>query len=617
MAIHDLLKSGQATQADSRQAFDTMQPQPPQQPQQDPKATGGGFSFRNIGGLIRSPMGRTPASEVLSKLNKALIEVYNDNSDVKMFEITTIPIDLNNTNELNVSVLVVALRIKNKLELGVGYHTLIIEGSIEQPPSRMEHINGNNVEIMKFVSDANDAVLRHLVLSKIKESFPNSLAYYSETCVVPRDFNVTDTELLYKLAANAVFATYTELEIHEKNFTDLNLNNAQKDSSLVVRTNFNNAQTYNAVGQPIRSDVNIELIAGALTQQNVQNSVDRVSTISRTTGFLDLVWMPAEVSQNIYQQQQQNIHQKYAAHFVITALESSQLLTIPAQLFALVPALSLREDSKWMQGFRRQNFSNVQDMHDIGAIGIEVNFDGTNKRIDTRAETFKPEHHFHLMTTAVRPGLMISIDVPECGPDTWYNGIYGAAAQNHHAANAAIIKAANTLTNGAFGNIFTPGARICDASMGRIHLGHYGTSTGVRKDIRDIDHIAILNMYGDKDPGIGRRWSDTFLNLGDSEEVRLSNRKQMISSMFSDVVYTGYALRITFNPEFTNSLLKGCLQSGLIIRPNDPYTDSGNYERAAYGNATSIMMPDASGIFNRGFSNAQYGNNRSGFIDRW
>ena len=257
-------------------------------------------------------------------------------------------------------------------------------------------------------------------------------------------------------------------------------------------------------------------------------------------------------------------------------------------------------------------------MHDIGAIGIEANFEnnpnGVGTRIDTMSDSFKPEHLHKLIASTIKPGLIMSLDVPECGPETWYNDVFAAAAENNQKANAAIVDAAMTLTNGAFGRYFPTGAQVAIDENNRIHMGHYSDANGVRKDIRDIDYLAVMNLVGEKDPQVIRDWSDTFLRTNYPLPLRLSARKRIISGIFSDVVFTGFARRVTFTPEFINALEKACSEVGLMIRSVSSYADMGSYDRATSSYADSALLTgDSAGIFSRGFgtSNQAFGAARS------
>jgi hypothetical protein len=586
--------------------------------QQNQGRQNAGFSFRNMGGIARPAMGRTPASEVLSKLTKVIATVYEENID-KSFEYGLIPVDMNTTTTLGVSVLILTMLEKANPETGVSFHTLIVEASAEAPAPRFESINGQNVEILRTVGEAYDDNMLKVVTDHVRRQYPQSKLLNAEACVVPRDFSVSDEDAVFKLASNAAFANSSELETNRAGFFDLNLANAESDSTLTVRTSFGNPPSLNAVNHPLRSDIKIDFSA-APNNQNNQQVVERVTPVAHLDGYIDLVWDPAQVSQNMFAQyspQAVASYQRYAARYVLTALESQNLLTIPAQLLALIPALSLRENNQWVQSFRSQNFGEGIDMHDIGAVGIEANFEnnpsGYGLRVDTRADTFKPEHHHRLVTSVVKPGLILSLDVPECGPQTWYNGVFAVAAEGNPKANAAIIDAANHLTNGEFAKHFSPNGRVAVDENNRIHLGFYVDRNGVKQDIRNIDYLAVMNLVGEKDPSIIRQWSDTFFPT-QSLAVRLAARKRIITGLVADVTLTGFARRVTFEVEFVEALAKGIAANKLSIRSISPYADAGNYERAQGGfTGNTLMSGDTTGLFNRGgFGQTQaFGSNRA------
>lgn len=590
-----------------------------------PNPPSGGYSFRNLGVFARSAMGRTPASEVLSKTTKALSALYEEQAK-KSFEITILPIDMNSTTTLSVSALVVALRDKQALDLGVSYHTLILEASAEPRQPKFENINNINTEIITTVGDAWENTLITVVEETVRAQFPQSKLISADACVVPRDFKLEDPQQVFNLASNALFACSSELETSMPGFPDLDLANAERDSTLTVRTSFANQQMQDAVGLPVRSDIRIDFSAAPANQQQGQQQLERVTPLAHIGGFLDLTWDPTMLPNNAYAAYaapQQQSYQRYAARFVATSLEMTQLLTIPAQLLALLPVLALRENNQWIQAFRPLPHVSGVDMRDIGAIGIEVNFEndpsGFGQRIDTKADKFNEESLARLVTATIKPGIIISLDVPECGTSTWYNGVFAAAAEGNMKANQAIIDAANKLTHGRFGNYFPNGGRVAVDENNRIHLGYYVDGTGIRKDIRDIDYLAILNMYGQSDPVIIKDWSDTFLKSGYPLALRLASRKRIIQGRFGDVTITGFARRVTFEAEFIKALDKAAQEAGLVIRAVGSYADMSSYERATAGYAQNTLITgDSSGLFSRGnFGQTQpMGGNRS-FGNRW
>lgn len=588
-----------------------------------------GFSFRSLGRLGNAPMGRNPAAEVLVKLEKALIETYKSANPA--FEIKLLPLDMNNNPAIARSALIVALFDKNDLDLGVAYHTLILAGSGEPFPPKYEQINGQNVEIQRVDGDVWDDKFREVVADAVARTFSGARLIDAEAEVVPRSFDVADEQLVYQLAANALFAANHELNRQRTDFRDLNLAGAARDSNLTARVQFNHDQLIDPVGEPIRTDVMIDLIATAIQTGQGANADARATKVSQVGGFLDLVWDPVAPQANPYAQwgqaQQQQFNPLYVTHFIMTHLETLELMTVPAQLFALVQALTLRDGNAWARGFAPRPYAQGIDMHDIGAIGIEANPEGNangiGARIDTKSDAFTAQGTLHqLLQAFVRPGLLLSIDVPECGPSTWSNSVFAAAAEGSQKANDFIIEAAQTLTNGNFLKHYTNGSgRVAFDNNNRIHLGWYVDQQGRKRDIRDIDYLAVANLIGEKDPSVIKDWSDTFVNLQIAPAQRLARRKNIIQGLVGDATFTGFARRATLDGAFMEALAKGCVDAGLVLRAQYPFGDVAGQERATGQFANGLLMaPGATGLFAAGFggqSNQGAGWGRTGFSSRW
>lgn len=586
----------------------------------------GTFSFVDIGSLARAPMGRNPQGEILTKLTKALSDSYDSVS--KDHIISVIPIDRNNQIKLTFSVIVIAVQQSGRKDKAA-FHTLILEGSAEQLAPRFENFNNRNIEILKVASDAWDDTLLSIVIDETRRSMPNVELANAGACVVPRDFDVENHDLVYKLAANAFLADFTELSQNSKGFVDLNLANAEKDSSLNVRPTFARNEVYDAVGLPIRSDVQIDLLAVQQVRHNdqsINNGLDRQSLVSTVNGFMDLIWDPM-VQQNtgyIVPGQQQLMTQKYLPRFIITQLDPVRLLTIPAQLLALISAVLLREDNAWVGAFKSKALIGKEiDMHDIGGVGIEANLEnnpqGIGTRINTKSDSFRPEMLGQLIGMTMKSGLVLSMDIPECGAQSWYNDVFSAAAAGTVRAQKAIIDGANQLTNNAFSQFFPSNGRIFIDDANKVHLGYYVDRSGIKRDIRDVDYLAVANLVGEKDPGLIREWSDTFLRTQYPLAQRLAARKQTISGLVTDPVFTGFARRVTFDHQFIDALVQAFRSTGLSIRNTGTFMDTGSFDRPTgsfFGQA--VMSGGSTGIFNRdlGYFGNQGANQFSGF-SRW
>lgn len=584
----------------------------------------GSFSFVDMGSLARAPMGRNPQGEILSKLAKALTEAY-DAAIGKDTIVTVLPIDRNNQIKLTFSLLVVVVQQAARRDVG-SFHTLILEGSADPLAPRFENLQGQNIEIMKVASDAYDGVLMDVVSTELNRQFPKVTLLNAGCCVVPRSFNVEDKTIVHQLASNTVIADFTELTVKTPGFADLNLANAEKDSSLQVRPTFSREEVYDATGLPIRSDAKVDLLAVQQVRgpeaQSVNTGLDRQSMVSTCSGFLDLIYDPV-VPQNVMYMmpnQLQPTTQKYQPRFIITNLDSIRLLTLPAQLLGLVSAVLLREDMSWAGAFRPKALTGKDvDMHDIGGVGIEANLEnnpqGVGTRINTRTDSFRPEDLGRLIALTMKSGLALSMDIPECGAQSWYNEVFAAAAGGSEKAYKTIIDAANTLTNGNFARHFASNDRIFMDLVERVHLGYYTDRAGVKRDIRDIDYLAVANLVGEKDPGMIREWSDTFLRTQYPLHQRLARRKQIINGLLPDAEFTGFARRVTFDGKFIDALVLACRDCQLSIRNTGGYMDAGTIDRPTGSFfAQAVMGSQATGLFNRdmgyfGSQNVQQGGN--------
>jgi hypothetical protein len=600
----------------------------------------------DMGRISRSAMSRSPQSDVIAKLNQAMLEVYGKNVD-KTFEVTLIPIDLNSTRMLEKSAIVVAVRDLLNPDVGVAYHTLILEASGEPVKSSdFQMIGQHNTEIVRTTGDVYNRTFQEEVAEVLARTFPGKKLLPVDAEVVYDDFNVEDTKAVYELGANAITACSTELEMRAGG-TDIDLGAVDQDNTLTIQMSFQNAEAHDVVGQPQRSDIIIDFRAGGQPVPGQQGVNTRVSTLSRITGFMDLVWVPAQQQTQAFNPwvAQQAVapspdeFKRYIPRFVMTGLESQTLLSLRAELLALVTAFTLRENNAWVEAFRPNPVAvEGVDWKDIGAVGIEANFDrnanGFGTRIDTKADQFQRgqnmqgDYLVRLVASVFQPKLLLSLDVPECGPETWFTSVFAAAGEmanpNSQAATEFIIREANELTHGRFMKYMPQGARVTVDENNRIHTGYYLDRNGQKRDLRNLDYLAVLNVVGDRDPELAREWSDSFAMANVPLEVRLHKRLQIIRGILgqNNVFVKGFARRVTFEPAFVNALVEACREVGLTARTVAPYSDLTTYERAVNPYAMGAALDASgytSGIFNRGYPGQQQGGAfgaRSGF-SRW
>lgn len=600
----------------------------------------------DYGRVSRAAFSRNPQSDVITKLSNALQEVYKNGAQIdKSFEVTLIPIDYNNTRTLVKSCIVVAVRDLQNPDNGVAYHTLVLEGSSESIQNEFQMIGNQNIEITKVTGDVWTPVFQAEVQEWVARQFPGKNLLPVDAEVVYNTLDPENHNRVHQLAMNALAACATELDIRAGG-VDIDLGAVDQDNTLTVQMSFNNAQTEDAAGMPVRSDIVVDFRAGGQPIPNQPGSTTRVSTLSRISGFMDLVWVPAVQQQqafNPWVAAQQvaptaDEFKRYIPRFVMTDLESQTLLTTRAELLALVTAFTLRENNAWVESFRP---SPVQtegvDWKDIGAVGIEANFDrnpnGFGSRIDTKSDQFQRgqnqqgDYLMRLVASVFQPKLMISLDIPECGPQTWFTSVFAAAGEvnnpNSSGATEYIIKEADKLTHGRFLKHFPANARVTVDENNRIFKGYWVDRNGHMRSLDEIDYLAVLNMVGDRDPELAREWSDSFALTGVPLEIRLDKRRKIINGILgqNNVHIKGFARRVTFEPAFVDALVAACKEVGLSMRTIAPYADLNTYERGVNPYAAQTALDASgytSGLFNRGYAGQQQGQfgNRAGF-SRW
>ncbi len=483
-----------------------------------------------------------------------------------------------------------------------------------------------NVLETRVEGDVADDVYYGIIRDEVEKNFPGvpNFPVIGET--LPRNFNFDDQDALQKVARNASMAGAVTLQNQVSSRSDLNLANVKRNSKLTLRTNFGQPNELDRVGLPVRSDIVVALTAEPIVAKSEQKRIlsTRSSQVARVQAFVDLVWSPSMEETNPFfqlpqqqgfggnQQRPVNPHEKYIPRIVVTGLSTNNPPTTAVQLLNWLLSMNISENGQWVHAFTPRNYrkgSSDYEMHDIGAMAIEANFennpDGLGMRVDTSLETFQAKLPSYL-AAIIRPEPVISIDISECGADSWINGFLAKAAEEDQDALDLVFNAANTLTNGHFAknweNVDYNGPIFSDENN-RIHAGYYLDSEGKQRDIREIDYLAVLNRFGGgTEHEIVRRWSESFLDEAGPLLARLEDRRKVIDLMTSNSAkYTGFFRRVSAAHIFMEVLAKSAKQAGLAfdtvnsqasLKPQSRL--GGNFGAFQFGQGQS------SGLFNRG-----------------
>ena len=177
---------------------------------------------------------------------------------------------------------------------------------------------------------------------------------------------------------------------------------------------------------------------------------------------------------------------------------------------------------------------------------------------------FDRNNYINLVQRLCRQDMYIAIDAPNVGAESWATDLLRASAMNTEYgrwAQEKIWTALQELTDGRFAVNFqniSRNAQLWLADPIMIHNGYYvNRQSGERRDIRDIDQLAINNFIGSQDPTACARWAATFMP-GVDQERALTERKEMIELVCggsNNVVYTDYSTRLMLNPALVKALL--------------------------------------------------------------
>lgn len=598
--------------------------------QQQQAAGGRGrFSWLGVGSLSGRPVSVSPMGEALRNLQNEMSSFWDKNLEENL-NLSMIPVDQNNIPNLAVSLLIVTMKADNKPNSPVAYHTLLVGGSVEDFPSTRETIQGFPVDVMTLTSDAYDSVMKGIVFKVVKQAnpqTPDDKLIDADAEVVSRGFDYTSEELLHGLTLNCVLACRTALDTRNDDFVDLSLANVIDDATLNLYVKYHQGHEKDYAGEPVRSDITVDLRAAPRQQQN-QRFGGGQQTVSRATGYIDLLWAQNQNLSNPYLAAQTamagynpQLQQTYQANFVLTSVTPVNLQTVPAVLTSLLTASYVCDNNNWIGALRPvYDGTGRAPLHDIGAIGYEVKPTGEPAAIKTTPDVFQIGNLASLVAAYFHPGILMSLDVPEVGSQSWMLGIFAQAATGNAQAMDYIRWAANHLTNGAFDKHYRGTGRLVSTNYNIILNGYYSDEKGNRRDIRDIDYLVVAAELGGKDPALLVDYTDSFASVTRDPTLRSCMRQQIIQNLRPSVVWTGKSLRVDFEAAFVEALAMAAQENNFILNAQFPDNNAVVTERAAAGYVNGAVLSNFnSGIFRTGYAgfNPNGTSTVGGYMGRW
>lgn len=463
------------------------------------------------------------------------------------------------------------------------YHTLLLEGSAEPLQPELKRLSQMEIEVQRTAGDAYDEVMAEKIRVLVSEALPGFTLASSDFTVISSE-NKPDEEaakgiLYFSNAANEAILDRLEDVVP----FSIQASFDPEQDSLRGRLEYDPKPMDNINGLPVRSDIHVEVTAHSRTNPGQSMRVTEVDA------YVDLV-LDQEANMNAanvygggglpnqFGPQQMPDFARYYPRAVLTRADNHfDMISLETELLALVTVAQMAKDSAYTGVWRpRKGIKQKDDLRDIGAVNMELGLikdpKDPNKRvrIKTKSDDFNDNDAYQLIRTVVKDQLIYTLDIEQGGEHSWVQKMFLLATGEDSVGQQAhkeIIAAADSLTNGYFKQYFDPQERIVVHDGNRIQLGYYIDAAGERRDLREIDHLAMLNMFGESNMEIVDRYADTFDRVNEDMDLRLHFRTQILREAVGDIKVKGYADRVNLTPKFMNALITAAAKAGLSIDP--------------------------------------------------
>ena len=471
--------------------------------------------------------------------------------------------------------------------------TGILEGSNTPPPTQQKTIGNQQVNITLTPMDAWDELTWKWVEQTVQEHLgQDTVTGCAGSMVIPAETDPQDGRAINDILATAEHAIRASFEqTFPKNFEHFDISEVfdRARDRMMAQFTYNDADADDPVGNPLRSDIRMTVVSSERNQAQDPMATSMFQHqsskhIAELTGFVDLLYSPEQPQQQMaygMPMQQQQMPRLFLPQVVITGINSLDVrLTPETFLLSIAVSQMLNNNYAWAQQFT--NFGQDQ-AHDIGGIGYRMpnpqDPSQTGVEIDTKSNDFDLNDLYDLVKRTCQPYPAYSIDCEDAGPNSWLTGILIDMAYGSNDAAESLIKSADHLTGGRFTRYWQGGYIVVPKTIddNRVHLGTYEESGNQRRDIREVDTLAMLNFFGHSDLSQVQRWEWTFFDTSVPRPIRLDYRLRMLEHILgSNVRIRGMAERLTFDGQFLAALVQACQDAGLAVDMDGLHTNFGN-----------------------------------------
>lgn len=444
------------------------------------------------------------------------------------------------------------------------------------------------ISVPRVPSDAlgNETVRNNIQsIVRAESGIANATLVEAGLVVVGGNLDLTNVDAVRPLFSDAVTALSNVVTRRNPNAVPFSVA-ALAGKRVHTRASFNQPAVVDSAGNPVRTDIVLSVTVAGQSGQN-DPFADSPRELVNVGGYIDLMLVENRNLQPVYGQAPQT--QRYVPRFIVTNISTNFDMSADQMVLLGINAVgALAARKNWVKALLA---TDGPSLHDFGAIGLEVPmFTGTDKGAKINVKNLSVQSQVELITDAVFDNLIIQVDIPESG-DTGrllnvINGLVSTDQEIVKKATARVFKAANDLTLNNFSNVWNtsqlPVKSLVAPGLTKQFLGFYKDRdrNGQLADIRNIDHLAVLNVQGPQ----SFNYDQTFISPEDPI-VQASRRLQIAESVLGGqgmVEVIDVATRVTIAPAFIIILDQAIRTAGLNIDiAQSGYLPQGN-EYASY-----------------------------------
>lgn len=503
----------------------------------------------------------------------------------------------------------------------LGYTTFAngVQQSVTLPQLPEEIITND-----KYLSDIlPQFVLRAFAAKGVKD------AIQVQGLVLPPELTPENVQQIARVLFYANAATESLLSDILGTTAPFNLATKAPDERLTLKFDFNAGQVATSTGLPVRSDVAIKLYV-TKGDENKQGFLGQTKTrvFSHLHGYMALQYSPTQAPQFMpgmpYMMGPTPLFQPT---FIINRMDNQfGCATLETQLMALATAGSIVRDNLWFKLYE-PDYSlpgDGSDPRDIGNITLDANLPGEETGYTQTKNN--PDPNFSVpafLMKYLHQNVIFFIDVPELGDMTYLQrafidaaGLGSKGAEVAQRATAAIINAANVLTNGYFSQKWPGNEPIVYNNVGRIETGYYLNERGEYRDLAEIDYLRLI-ASGGGNLEHARAYMDSF-NPGTGDEImRFTARQRIYQTFYSGYQIRGYARRLTINSKFLMALAEALEMCAGKINIEAQNHQGVAVDRSYHNQVLGIPTNGVAGFSQNYWGGYQNNNQFNGTWGRW